>query len=282
MRSVRHLPTRRTEANGFSQHPALAGLSTLMANRSALFSDRIQPWIPSAIVAMVCGTVYLAFRPPIFDSDGYSDLLAALGPNRIDNIDPLHLLSVPIQILLVTIVGAKGYPPTMPFQVLGIALNCATPFSVWRIVAEVHWQQAIRHIRDAVRSLFSEILVCRLPEYALPAPAVGNGVMPTRVAHQRRQSAFRIAFSRQHAVFVDRYSYSRSSNSFDTRRRGSFGPRGSRAFRSPTGPINFLGCGCRRCCPDDLPLRMVAGDPWRSRISGVDNWESRYPRSAPL
>ncbi len=128
MRSVRRLPTRRTEANGFFQHPALAGLSTLMANRSALFSDRIQPWIPSAIVAMVCGTVYLAFRPPIFDSDGYSDLLAALGPNRIDNIDPLHLLSVPIQILLVTIVGAKGYPPTMPFQVLGIALNCATLF----------------------------------------------------------------------------------------------------------------------------------------------------------
>jgi|GEM_PF-2139181 len=99
-----------------------------MANRAALFSDRIQPWIPSAIVAVACGAVYLAFRPPIFDSDGYSDLLAALGPNRIDNIDPLHLLSVPIQILLVTIVGAKGYPPTMPFQVLGIALNCATLF----------------------------------------------------------------------------------------------------------------------------------------------------------
>lgn len=40
----------------------------------------------------------------------------------------MHLLSEPIQILLVTVFGARPYPPTAPFQAVGIVLNCATLF----------------------------------------------------------------------------------------------------------------------------------------------------------
>lgn len=99
-----------------------------MNNRPASIAIHGSEWRLSAAVAIACGIAYLAARPPIFDSDGYSDLLSALGPNRMENIDPLHLLSVPIQILLVTVFGARPYPPTAPFEAVGVILNCATLF----------------------------------------------------------------------------------------------------------------------------------------------------------
>jgi hypothetical protein len=86
----------------------------------------VAQWAPGAVIAIACGIVYFALRPPIFDGDGYTDLLAALDPKWVVNIDPAHLLTIPIQLLLLTISSAKPYPSTTIFQAAGILLNCTT------------------------------------------------------------------------------------------------------------------------------------------------------------
>ena len=72
--------------------------------------------------------VYLTLRPPLFDFDGYGYLLSALGPDRLGNIDHLHVLWEPIQIILVSLAGAAAPPPAFLFEIVGIVLNCAALF----------------------------------------------------------------------------------------------------------------------------------------------------------
>lgn len=97
-------------------------------NNSASVAEGIPLWAPGAVLAIASGILYFAVRPPMFDSDGYGDLLAALEPDRLASIDPLHLLTMPTQIILVSIAGANPYPSMAPFQVTGIVLSCATLF----------------------------------------------------------------------------------------------------------------------------------------------------------
>lgn len=87
-------------------------------------NDGYRRWVPGAIVAFISATVYLSLRPPIYDSDGYGDLISALSPHPIEAADPAHLLSIPIQMGMVALTGAHPYAPTEPFQVLGIVLTC--------------------------------------------------------------------------------------------------------------------------------------------------------------
>jgi hypothetical protein len=84
---------------------------------------RLELWLPAALAAG-SAILYLLLRPPMYDNDGYSNLLAALGSHPIEAADALHLLSAPISAGVVSLTGAHPYAPELPFQLLGIAL-CA-------------------------------------------------------------------------------------------------------------------------------------------------------------
>ena len=88
---------------------------------------RYERWL-AAGVTIACASIYLALRPPIYDGDGYLDLIYAVGANRLDAVDPTHLLSIPIEIAMISVSGAHPYAPTIPFQVLGISLTCFALF----------------------------------------------------------------------------------------------------------------------------------------------------------
>ena len=84
-----------------------------------------RPWALGLLMSAFCAATYLMARPPLFDFDGYTYLLSALGPERLDSIDHLHVLWGFIQILLVSLSGTAIHPPTILFQILGIALSSA-------------------------------------------------------------------------------------------------------------------------------------------------------------
>jgi len=87
-------------------------------------SPGYQTWTIALCLAVICAAVYLAVRPPLFDFDGYSYLLDAVGPDRLNNIDPVHVLWEPIELGLLSFIGTAEHPPTAPFQIVGIVLNC--------------------------------------------------------------------------------------------------------------------------------------------------------------
>jgi hypothetical protein len=91
-------------------------------------SPDYQTRIVALCVSLACAAIYLALRPPLFDFDGYGYLLSALGPDRLGNIDHLHVLWEPIQIALLKFAGGAEHPPAFLFQIVGIVLNCVALF----------------------------------------------------------------------------------------------------------------------------------------------------------
>src|SRR5579864_7141782 len=97
----------------------------------------LQNWAPGALIAAAIGLLYLAVRPPLFDSDGYVYRLVMLGPDRLEYMDHAHLLWEPLQILMVAIARPFGNPTIFPFQIFGILVNCATLFLFWILLRRV-------------------------------------------------------------------------------------------------------------------------------------------------
>ena len=94
-------------------------------------------WAPGLLIASVIGLVYFAVRPPLLDLDGYGYRLAMLGPDRLENMDHLHVLWEPLQILMLAIARSLGDTSTAPFQIFGIAVNCVTLFFFWELLRKV-------------------------------------------------------------------------------------------------------------------------------------------------
>lgn len=96
--------------------------------------ERYPDWVPGATIAIACGVIYLALRPPLFDFDGYMYRMYALQPDRFQETNPHHLLWNSVQILLAYIANASGYPTTVPFQIFGILINCTTLFVFYSLL----------------------------------------------------------------------------------------------------------------------------------------------------
>jgi hypothetical protein len=94
-------------------------------------------WIVATSLAIGCGIVYLALRPPLYDFDGYMFRLYALLPSRFSNSNPHHLLWNSVQILLSACAASLGQPNTVPFQIFGILINCLTLFATYRLLLAV-------------------------------------------------------------------------------------------------------------------------------------------------
>jgi len=90
--------------------------------------SRYRDWIPGAILAALCGTIYLAIRPPLFDNDGYRDRIYGLQPHWFYNFNPHHLLWIPAQAMFARVASWLGDPTTVPFQLIGILASTATLF----------------------------------------------------------------------------------------------------------------------------------------------------------
>jgi len=97
----------------------------------------LQNWAPGALIAAAMGLLYLAVRPPLFDSDGYVYRLVMLGPDRLQYLDHAHLLWEPLEILMVAIARPFGNSIIFPFQIFGILVNCATLFLFWILLRKV-------------------------------------------------------------------------------------------------------------------------------------------------
>jgi hypothetical protein len=100
--------------------------------------DRYPDWVPGATIAIACGAIYLALRPPLFDFDGYMYRVYALLPSRFYNTNPHHLLWNSVQILLAYIANSGGYPTTVPFQIFGILINCTTLFVFYSLLRKTN------------------------------------------------------------------------------------------------------------------------------------------------
>jgi hypothetical protein len=97
--------------------------------RQSQAESRAYPYALATLIALTCTVVYFSFRPPLFDADGYLYRLAALSPDRFFNVVPQHLIWNLIQILISQIAEVLGLSTsTVPFQVVGIVLNCITLF----------------------------------------------------------------------------------------------------------------------------------------------------------
>ena len=94
-------------------------------------------WIDATSLAVGCGIVYLALRPPIYDFDGYMFRLYSLLPSRFSNSSPHHLLWNTVQILLAACAASLGQPNTVPFQIFGILVNCLTLFVTYWLLLTV-------------------------------------------------------------------------------------------------------------------------------------------------
>ena len=93
-------------------------------------------WLVATSLALGCGIVYLALRPPLYDFDGYMFRLYSQLPTRFSNSNPHHLLWNTVQILLSTCAASLGQPNTVPFQIFGILVNCLTLFvTYWLLLA---------------------------------------------------------------------------------------------------------------------------------------------------
>ncbi len=99
--------------------------------------NHLWDWAPGALIAAAIGLFYFAVRPPLFDIDGFPDRLDALDPEPIYNAQPNHILWNPLQIALVSFSQWIAHPTTMPFQVLGILLNCITLFLLYLLLRRI-------------------------------------------------------------------------------------------------------------------------------------------------
>jgi hypothetical protein len=107
--------------------------STSQAAKPANF----QSWAPGALIAVAMGLLYLAVRPPLFDIDGFPDRLDALEPEAIYDLLQNHILWIPLQMALVSFSRWIGHPTTIPFQVIGILLNCTTLFFLYLLLRRI-------------------------------------------------------------------------------------------------------------------------------------------------
>ena len=97
-------------------------------------ASRYRDWIPAAILAALCGAIYLAVRPPLFDNDGYRDHIYGLQPDGFYAFNPHHLLWIPGQALVARIAVALGDPTTVPFQLIGILASTLTLFLFYMLL----------------------------------------------------------------------------------------------------------------------------------------------------
>ena len=97
---------------------------TLPGSKTSQSAD----WIPAGILATLCGAIYVALRPPLFDNDGYRDRIYGLQPHWFYNFNPHHLIWIPGQALIARIAAGLGDPTTVPFQLVGIFASTVTLF----------------------------------------------------------------------------------------------------------------------------------------------------------
>src|SRR5579872_1195540 len=92
---------------------------------------------PPIAITLTCCFIYLALRPPLFDFDGYLNRLDALGPHAAEKVHAYHLLWAWIQMAIRSAAVAAGHPTTVPFQIVGIALNCLTLLALWLLLHRI-------------------------------------------------------------------------------------------------------------------------------------------------
>jgi hypothetical protein len=93
--------------------------------------------LPGVVLAIGCGVVYFVSRPPLYHNDGYRDRLYAIQPYWFYNANPHHLLWIFVQALIGRVAAWLGYPTTIPFQAVGIALNCLTIFFFFALLRRI-------------------------------------------------------------------------------------------------------------------------------------------------
>ncbi len=114
-------------------------------------------WAHGAIIAIAMGALYLAFRPPLYDIDGYEYYSAVLQPEAFYNVNSHHLLWNPILMLVRTIAEWLGFKTSAPFQVFGILLSCATLFLFYGLLIET--------CRNRVFAIAAVLLVAFSPRF---------------------------------------------------------------------------------------------------------------------
>lgn len=112
---------------------------------------------PGALIAVACGAIYLALRPALFDFDGYTFRMYASQPEPFYNVNAHHLLWNTIQIALVGVTSALFHSSEIPFQIVGILLNCVTLFVFYLLLFSVSGSR--------VFAVMADILVAFLPQF---------------------------------------------------------------------------------------------------------------------
>ena len=97
-------------------------------------ASRNREWILAGILAALCGAIYLAVRPPLFDNDGYRDRIYGMQPHGFYNFNPHHLLWIPAQAMFARLAASLGAPTTVPFQLIGILASTATLFLFYLLI----------------------------------------------------------------------------------------------------------------------------------------------------
>ncbi len=93
--------------------------------------SRDDRWDP-AVAAGICLLIYTAWRPGVYNFDGYSYLFQGLQP--LENLNAHHLLWLPVQACFHRIASAFGLGPFSVAQGTGIAVSCATLFFVHKLL----------------------------------------------------------------------------------------------------------------------------------------------------
>ncbi len=114
-------------------------------------------WLFGAAIAIGCGVVYFASRPPLYHNDGYRDRLYAIQPNWFYNANPHHLLWNFVDALIGTMATWLGHPTTIAFQAVGIVLNCLTIFFFFVLLRKIS--------RSAIFAAASALLIAFSPNF---------------------------------------------------------------------------------------------------------------------
>ncbi len=88
-------------------------------------------WIFDGAIAAGCLLIYLVFRPPLYDYDGYMYRLWATTPQAWDNANPHHVLWNAWQMAIANLANSLAHPSTVTFQVVGILAGCAVLFCLY-------------------------------------------------------------------------------------------------------------------------------------------------------
>jgi len=116
-------------------------------------------WLGVALFSLLA-SLWIFFAPPLFDFDGYMYRLNGLAPAK--NVNPAHLLWVPMQALFWRVFGWLHLRGTVPFQIVGIlitALACAIQF---RLLA--------RRREDLALAMITAVFIATSPQVWRVAP----------------------------------------------------------------------------------------------------------------